>query len=174
MGKHHLRRFQFSSTWTSQLGSRKCPLQERDYERIVEQMLISANLLCAADDEPIREMLERESQAELDLAGSTQRVNARSDAHSVHIMALRSSPVYLACSSRQKPIQHVPRKVKIREVEQIIECHAGLNGEALLNSAGPAGFQIDSAEPGEIDFTRRCERHGRRHCFQLLQLRQRE
>src|ERR1700687_6137217 len=119
-------------------------------------------------------MLEREPQAELDLAGSAERVDTVSTANSVHTMAPRSSPVDLTCSSRQQPIQHVPRKVKIREVEQIIECHAGLNGEALLNSAGPAGFQIDSAEPGEIDFTRRCERHGRRHCFQLLQLRQRE
>ena len=56
------------------------------------------------DGEALRELLEREPQAELDLARSAERVDARSNAYTVHIMTLWSGPIYLACSSRQQPV----------------------------------------------------------------------
>ena len=48
-----------------------------------------------------RSALKGEPQAEFDLAGSAERVDACSNAHPVHIVALWSGPVNLARSSRQ-------------------------------------------------------------------------
>jgi hypothetical protein len=56
------------------------------------------------DDELLGEMLERETQTELDLAGSAERVDARPDAHTLHIVTLWSGPIYLAGGSRQQPV----------------------------------------------------------------------
>jgi hypothetical protein len=48
--------------------------------------------------------LEGEPQTELDLARSTQRVHACSNSHTIHVMALWSGPINLACGSRQQPV----------------------------------------------------------------------
>jgi hypothetical protein len=85
-----------------------------------------------------------------------------------------SRPVDLTGTSGQQSIQTCSREIKIREVEEIIESHAGLKDEPLVDCVRPTGFQVDSAQPGKIDFAGRCERHGWGHSSKLLQLLQSE
>ena len=56
------------------------------------------------DGEALRELLEREPQAELDLAGSAEWVDTCSNSHTIHVMALWSGPINLANGSRQQPV----------------------------------------------------------------------
>jgi len=53
--------------------------------------------------------LEGEPQPELDLPGSTERVDARSHPDAVHVVPFASSAVNLPRGSRQKAIERVPR-----------------------------------------------------------------
>ena len=114
--------------------------------------------------------LEGEPQPELDLSGSTERVDACSYPNAVHVVSCASGSVDLSRGSRQQSIQRVARQIKIGEVEQVVKPGAGLHAEPLTNRVRPTDFQIESAQPGEIDLAGRCQRHGRCHSAELLQL----
>src|SRR6202022_550128 len=102
-------------------------------------------------------MLEREPQAELDLAGSAERVDAGSNAYAINVMTRASRPVDLPGSSDQQAVHHVPGQIKVGEIEQIVETDAGLHRDPLANCVGPTDFRIEGAQPRQIDLPRRCQ-----------------
>ncbi len=65
--------------------------------------------------------LEGESQAELDLAWSSEAIYASPDTNAVHVVSRASRPVDLPRSSGQQSIQTRSRQINIYKVEQIIE-----------------------------------------------------
>ena len=88
-----------------------------------------------------------------------------------------SRPVDLSHSAGQQvnnPFSLAPGRSKLAKLNRFINPRTGLNTEPLVNCVGPADFQIESPQPGEIHFAGRCERHGRGHRAKLLQLLQGE
>ena len=58
--------------------------------------------------QPVALALEGDTQAELDLTGSPERVNACSDAHAIYIVSNTGRPIDLSASSRQQSTSAVP------------------------------------------------------------------
>src|SRR5215469_15155580 len=105
--------------------------------------------------------LKDDTLPKLNLSGSTERINARSDSDAIHVVASGSSSIDLSSCSRQKPAESSTRQVKISKVEKIIEARTRLDCNPLSDLVRPSDFQIQSAQPRKIDLAWRSQWHRR-------------
>ena len=96
--------------------------------------------------------LKDDTKTKLNLSGRAQLVDACSDPDAIHVVAGGSRSIDLPCCSRQKPIESSTRQVKLGKVEKVIETRARLECNPLSDLVRPSDFQIQSTQPGEIDF----------------------
>src|SRR5215469_12282370 len=85
--------------------------------------------------------LKDDTLPKLNLSGSTERINARSDSDAIHVVASGSSSIDLSSCSRQKPAESSTRQVKISKVEKIIEARTRLDFNPLSDLVRQATFR---------------------------------
>jgi len=103
---------------------------------------------------------EGQPQSEFNLPGRSQAVDTCPNADAVHIVIGACGAIDLARASRQQPIQGAAGKIIIGEVEEIVESHTGLDGQALKKRMTPRELEVECPQPGHIDLSRWCIRNG--------------
>jgi hypothetical protein len=100
----------------------------RDMAMSRQQSSLSIRIEIVAALEASNE-LEADTQTELNLAGSAERVDAGPDTDAIYVVITASGAIDLPRSSRQNSIQGVARQIEVREVEEVVEADARLHGE---------------------------------------------
>ena len=95
--------------------------------------------------------LENEAQPEVDLPWGTEAVDTSSDANAIYVVCSGSSPIDLSRCPVQQAIERGCRQIKVREVEEVVESDAWLDGEVFVEGVTPRDFEVELTQPRQID-----------------------
>ena len=96
-------------------------------------------------------MLEGHPQPELYLPRGPERVDTSSDANAIYVVCSGSSPIDLSRCPVQQAMERGCRQIKVREVEEVVESDAWLDGEVFVEGVTPRDFEVELTQPRQID-----------------------
>jgi hypothetical protein len=96
--------------------------------------------------------LEGETHPEFDLPRSTERVDAGTDSHAVHILPSVCGAVDLSCAPSQQSVECSPWQIKVRKIEEFVEADARSNGQSFSDPVRPIDFRVEGTQPEQVDF----------------------
>lgn len=100
---------------------------------------------------------ERKLEPEFNGARRAEREHARTNPNSNNGSVRAGCAIERTRAARQNAAQDVSWNVEVREVEQVVEADAGLDGNGAIfdrDFPGPGEARIERLEPSEADFTR--------------------